>query len=183
MGARSEACRLPLSPQGLYQWQLLVLAVTLGCIAVQAAAGGASVNVSSSRELLAALQSQQVDRIVLQNDVAMGPEFDQLKRAPLQITRCAYAHAEALQGSSGSFCAFACCHATACCHAEDHAADNVTTRQCLLALTLHSAGSGVALLTAWPAKFMTCPCYPVPCDYHAPQGAGQADVPDVPALL
>lgn len=70
------------------QQQLLVWAavLTFSCIAVQDATA-ASVNVSSSSELLEALQSQHADQIVLQNDVPMGAEFDQLDRSPLQINR------------------------------------------------------------------------------------------------
>lgn len=80
--------RLHRSVPTLTAMQLLLLAaaVTLACLAVQAA--GASVNVSSSRELLAALQDQRADRIVLQKDVAMDAEFDQFNQSPLQITRC-----------------------------------------------------------------------------------------------
>jgi hypothetical protein len=67
------------------QQVLLFAAVTLGCVVLQTE--GASVNVGSSSELLAALQQQQVDRIVLQKDVAMGAEFDQYEQSPLQIIR------------------------------------------------------------------------------------------------
>ena len=65
----------------------LLAVVWLACCAVQQTAG-ASVNVSSSSELLAALQQPAVDRIVLQNDVGLGAEFDQFAHTPLQIARC-----------------------------------------------------------------------------------------------
>lgn len=69
--------------------QALLTAVCL-CCAVQQAVGASSVNVSSSRELLAALQQPAVDQIVLQNDVRLGAEFDRFAGTPLQITRCVW---------------------------------------------------------------------------------------------
>lgn len=50
----------------------------------------AAVDVSDSAELLAALQST-AEEIVLLNDVAMGPEFEQFDNAPLVIRRCVVA--------------------------------------------------------------------------------------------
>ena len=75
----------PLGPVHLLQ-QLLLWA-TVVCLG-RLAATAASVNVSTSAELLAALQSS-ADTIVLQNDVAMGAEFDQFDhdQQPLLINR------------------------------------------------------------------------------------------------
>jgi hypothetical protein len=89
MGTVRDSCSPPLNRTRQQQQQVLLFAVvTLGCVVLQAE--GASVNVSSSSELLAALQQQQVDRIVLQNDVAIGADFDKYEQqqSPLQITRC-----------------------------------------------------------------------------------------------
>jgi len=65
---------------------LLLLFVASNCVTAQAAAR--KVNVSSSSELLKALQSD-ADVLVLQNDVAVGPEFEQFEGAPLPLQRCA----------------------------------------------------------------------------------------------
>ena len=68
--------------------QQLLLWATVVCLSWSAVhATAASVNVSTSAELLAALQSS-ADTIVLQKDVAMGAEFDQFVQ-PLQINRWA----------------------------------------------------------------------------------------------
>lgn len=68
--------------QQLLLCKLLLLLACLSCARAQPAA----VNVSSSKQLLEALQSD-AKVIVLQNDVAMGEEFVQFEGSPLQIRR------------------------------------------------------------------------------------------------
>jgi hypothetical protein len=68
---------------------LLCLAAWLGhhsCLA--AALPPTTVNVSTSQQLLAALSSRTGDTtIVLQGDLALGPEFERLEGNPLKITK------------------------------------------------------------------------------------------------
>lgn len=67
---------------------LLLLFVVRAPAPVTAQAAARKVNVSSSSELMAALQSD-ADVLVLHNDVAVGPEFEQFEEAPLSLQRCA----------------------------------------------------------------------------------------------
>lgn len=91
---------------GQQQQQLLLLFAAAGLCSFFMQAAGASVNVTNSSELLAALQSQQADRIVLQNDVSMGAEFEQLNRSPLQITRWGGGLGEMQIIATGTRCLF-----------------------------------------------------------------------------
>lgn len=69
-------------------WLLLLVSAVpcISCVRAQTAAKTATV--SNSGQLLSALQSD-ADVLVLQNDVALGPEFDQFDGAPLQLRRWA----------------------------------------------------------------------------------------------
>jgi hypothetical protein len=67
-------------------WLLLLVSAApcISCVRAQTAAK--RVTVSSSAQLLSALKSD-AGVVVLQNDVALGAEFDQFDGAPLQLRR------------------------------------------------------------------------------------------------
>ncbi len=97
---------------GLQQLQLLLLLPVAIITHQSCVAAASSVNVSTSQQLLLALQSSGADTIVLQNDVALGAEFDRFETQPLPITRQVHAQLDD-QALYGAVCylldaAFAC---------------------------------------------------------------------------